>query len=275
MAKVILILVVFCTSILGAQDLYFPPNIGGQWEEISPGELNWCQDSLDALQQFLADKNSKAFIVLKDGKIVVEWYYDQFTEDSIWYWASAGKSLTAFLVGLAQEEGFLDISSPSSEFLGGAGWTSAGLTEESQITIWHQLTMTTGLDDSVTDSDCWESDCLQYLANAGTRWAYHNAPYTLLDSVIATATEMSINQYYLSRVGFPIGAIGSYVPVGYNSVFFSNARAMARFGLLMLAEGNWNGDQIMTDEVYFNQMINTSQKPEQILWLFMVVERPR
>jgi CubicO group peptidase (beta-lactamase class C family) len=34
---------------------------------------------------------------------------------------------------------------------------------------------------------------------------------------------------------------------------------MARFGLLMLNEGNWNGNQIMTDTVYFNQMTNTSQ----------------
>lgn len=34
---------------------------------------------------------------------------------------------------------------------------------------------------------------------------------------------------------------------------------MARFGLLILNQGNWNGNQIMTDPVYFNQMVNTSQ----------------
>lgn len=52
---------------------------------------------------------------------------------------------------------------------------------------------------------------------------------------------------------------GTFVPVGYNNVFFSNARSMARFGLLILNNGNWNGNQILTDTTYFNQMTTTSQ----------------
>ena len=34
---------------------------------------------------------------------------------------------------------------------------------------------------------------------------------------------------------------------------------MARFGSLILNKGNWNGNQIMTDTAYFNEMVNTSQ----------------
>jgi CubicO group peptidase (beta-lactamase class C family) len=34
---------------------------------------------------------------------------------------------------------------------------------------------------------------------------------------------------------------------------------MARFGLLILNNGNWNGNQILTDTAYFNQMTTTSQ----------------
>jgi len=45
-------------------------------------------------------------IEVKDGKIVLEKYFGTFTKDSLWYWASAGKTLTAFLVGKAQDEKF-------------------------------------------------------------------------------------------------------------------------------------------------------------------------
>jgi len=52
---------------------------------------------------------------------------------------------------------------------------------------------------------------------------------------------------------------GLYIQQANNVVFFSTARSMARFGLLILNNGNWNGNQIMTDANYFNEMVNTSQ----------------
>ncbi|HMR44935.1 MAG TPA: serine hydrolase, partial [Saprospiraceae bacterium] len=67
-----------------AQNLYFPPNSGNTWTTLDPSELNWCTDKLEDLYQFLDEKNSKAFIILKDGKIVVERYFDSFTKDSLW-----------------------------------------------------------------------------------------------------------------------------------------------------------------------------------------------
>ncbi|MFY7811159.1 MAG: serine hydrolase, partial [Flavobacterium sp.] len=119
-------------------------------------------------------------------------------------------------------------------------------------------TMTTGLNDGVTDSSCFTPSCLQYLAPAGTRWAYHNAPYTILDQVIANATGVTLNQYTTTKLKTPIGMTGSFFTVDNNNVFFSTARSMTRFGLLMLNNGNWNGTQILNSN-YFNQMINTSQ----------------
>jgi len=57
------------------------------------------------LRTYLDGNNTKAFLVLQDGRLVYEEYFEAFTRDSIWYWASAGKSLTAFLTGMAQQEG--------------------------------------------------------------------------------------------------------------------------------------------------------------------------
>lgn len=240
-----------------SQSLYFPPVAGNTWDTISPAVLGWCEDRITPMLDYLESKNTKAFIVLKDGKIVIEKYFGTFTQDSVWYWASAGKTLTAFAVGMAQQEGHLSITDTSSEYLG--SWTSCPPAKEDLITIRHQLTMTTGLDDQVADPYCTLQSCLQYKADAGTRWAYHNGPYTMLDKVIQQATGQTLNVYFTQKVKNPTGMSGAFFPSGYNNVFVSTPRSMARFGLLMLNKGNWNGTQILTDTSYFKQMVNTSQ----------------
>jgi CubicO group peptidase (beta-lactamase class C family) len=100
---------------------------------------------------------------------------------------------------------------------------------------------------------------LFYIADAGTRWAYHNAPYTLLSDVINNATGTTLNAYTTDKLKTPTGMTGLFVNIGYLNIFYSSARSMARFGLLMLNNGNWAGNQIMTDTAYFSQMVNTSQ----------------
>ena len=241
-----------------AQSYYFPPLSGNAWDTISPASLGWCHPQLDSLTDYLQSRDTKAFLVLKDGKIVVEEYFGSFTKDSLWYWASAGKSLTAFLVGMAQQEGYLSIDDTTSRIIG-PGWTSCTTAQEERITVRDQISMTTGLDDNVPDKDCTDPACLQYLADAGARWAYHNAPYTLLDTVLETATGQTLNMYLQQKVKAPTGMTGVFLKLGYNNVFFSTARSMARYGSLILNNGNWNGNQLMTDTAYFNQMVNTSQ----------------
>lgn len=148
---------------------------GPEWETVSPEFLGWCTEENDTFIEFLEVNNTKAFILLQDGKIAMEHYFGSFVQDSIWYWASAGKTHTAFLTGLAQEEGYLNIENQSSDFLG-EGWTECPPKKEALINVRNQLTMTSGLDDGVEDPYCTLDTCLQYLADAGTRWAYHNAP---------------------------------------------------------------------------------------------------
>lgn len=242
-----------------AQNLYFPPLTGNAWDTLSPQSLGWCDQYLDTLNAYLQINNTKAFLLLKDGKMVHEKYFGTFTRDSLWYWASAGKTLTSFAVGMAQQEGFLNITDTTSDYIG-TGWTNCTPQQEEKITICHQLTMTTGLDDGVADNHCTLDTCMVYLADAGTRWAYHNAPYTMLDSVIESATGMNLNSYLTTRLKIPTGMDGLFLMVDYDNVFFSRPRSMARFGLMILNHGNWNGTQIMTDTTYFHDMINTSQQ---------------
>lgn len=242
-----------------SQNLYFPPLSTTQpWDTLSGSSLGWCVNYVDSLYDFLDQNNTKGFILLKDGKIVLEKYFGTFTADSLWYWASAGKTLTAFLIGKAQEENYLQITDSTHKYLG-PGWTSCSLTQEEKITIWHQLTMTSGFDDAVPDPYCTADTCLICLTGAGLRWAYHNAPYTLLDGVLGNATGQSLNSYTNSRLKIKTGISGLWLPLGYNNVYFSNVRSMARYGLLAQNHFIWQNDTLLFDSAFKNQMVNTSQ----------------
>ncbi len=243
--------------------LYFPPN-SSSWESVSPASLGWNTNKLEELNTFLEDNNSRAFIILKDGKIVVEEYYGKqfdnvtnFSASSNWYWASAGKTLTSVLAGIAEEQGSLNFDVKTSDYLG-TGWTSLTPTQENKITVRHQLTMTTGLDDAVTNPDCTTPACLTFKAEPGTRWAYHNAPYTLLDEVIASSTGKSLNTFLNDNLKNIIGMDGLYIQTGDNNVYYSTARSMARFGLLLLNKGKWNDVQVVSTE-YVELLSTTSQ----------------
>ena len=261
MKRLVFVILFLCVKCINgySQPLYFPPtNNNLPWDTISPITLNWCPDKIDSLYSYLSDQDTKGFIVLKDGRIVLEKYFGTFAKDSLWYWASAGKTLTSFLVGKAQEENYLSISDTTSDYLG-LGWTNCPLLKERKITIENQLTMTTGLDDLVPDNHCTIDTCLNYIADAGTRWAYHNAPYTLLEDVITNATNLSINNYTQAKLKSPTGMDGFWYTSGYNNIFASTARSMARFGLLAQSDFIWNNDTLLKDTVYRQQMVNTSQ----------------
>lgn len=247
-----------CIGGARSQPLYFPPLVGNTWETTDPASLGWCADRIDSLYAYLEAHHTKGFIVLKDGRIVLERYFGTFTQDSLWYWASAGKTLTSLLTGIAQEEGFLDIDLPTSTYLG-TGWSNEPPDKEALITVRHQLTMTSGLDDGVPDNHCTLDTCLQYLADAGTRWAYHNAPYTLLDPVITAATGQNFSTYFNARIRNPIGMGGLWVTSDYDHVYVSKVRGMARYGLLALNGFIWNGDTLIHDTAYVQAMTHPSQ----------------
>lgn len=238
-----------------AQPLYFPPASNNAWERLSRTELGWCQDKLDSLVAFAARTDTKALIILKDGKIALEQYYGAFTRDSLWYWASAGKTVTATLVGMAQHEGLMDITTSSANYLG-RGWSSCTPQQEDAITVRHHLTMTTGIGFDRGNDNCTTPDCLRYRAAPGTIWDYHNACYLLLQDMIAKATSTTFQLYYTRKLAQPLGMGGAW----FNGVLYSKPLAMARFGLLILAGGVWNGDTIIKDRRYFDDMINTSQQ---------------
>lgn len=238
--------------------LYFPPIDSDEWETISPEVLGWNPTNLQVLLDFLNERETKAFIVLKEGKIAIEWYGGGANENTNLPWNSAGKTLSAFMVGIAQQEGFLNIDNSSQNYLDN-GWSSLTDSQELNITVKQHLTMTTGLDYTVANLNCHDSDCLYYLNAPDSFWYYHNAAYTLTQNIIEGATDTSFNTFFNEQLKHRIGMQGTWLNVGYNKVYFSNARSMARFGLLNLNKGLWNTAPILNDLNYVTEMTNSSQ----------------
>ncbi|MGX7668285.1 serine hydrolase domain-containing protein [Flavobacterium pedocola] len=234
--------------------MYFPPLSGNTWETKSIADLGWNAAASQPLLDYLVLKNSKSFIILVNGRIVMENYFNGHSATSNWYWASAGKTLTATTTGIAEQEGFINSNNKVSDYLGN-GWTSAALDKENLITCRHLLTMTSGLNDALGDNVSPSN--LQYTADAGTRWAYHNV-YVKLQDVVANATGQSWSSYFNVKLRDKIGMNGSWIPNGDLSVYWSNTRSMARFGLLALNQGKWNENQIVNTP-FFNNATATSQ----------------
>jgi CubicO group peptidase (beta-lactamase class C family) len=236
------------------ESMYFPPSNSDVWETKSVSSLGWHQEKIQDLLNYLQQKNSKSFMILQNGRIVMENYFSGHTATTRWYWASAGNTLTSTVTSSAEQEGFLNINNKVSAYIG-TGWTSAPLAKENLITCKNLLTMTSGLDDSLGD-DVSPAN-LKYKADAGTRWAYHNV-YVKLQDLVAAATGQTWTQYFNTKLRDKIGMTGNWVQSGDNSVYWSTTRSMARFGLLALNNGNWNGNQII-NPAYFQSATNTSQ----------------
>ena len=239
-----------------SEEMYFPPNNSDEWETIEPMDLQWNTDKEQELISFLEEKHTKGFMILKNGRIVREWYFDDFKKNSLWYWASAGKTLTAFTLGIAQAQQYLSITDTTATYLG-LGWTSLNADKEQKITLKHQLSMTSGL--NYLEFDCTSPDCLTYVSDAGEKWSYHNGPYTLLQEVIANAVNDTFDHYFATQLKDKIGMDGFWFVSGQNHVYYSPLRSMARFGILNLNNGVWKNELLLEDTSYLNAMKNSSQ----------------
>lgn len=237
----------------GNDTLYFPPVNSTTWATVSPAGLGWNTTAITDLKNFLADKHSKSFMILVNGRIAMEEYFNGHNATATWPWNSAGKTLVATTTGIAQQEGLLEINNKVSQYLG-TGWTSEPIDKENLITSRHLLTMTSGLNDA---SNLVIKANMTYLADAGTRWSYSNVFQKLMD-VVAAASNRGFETYFNEKLKNKIGMDGFWNNGLIFTIYHSNTRSMARFGLLALNKGKWQSEQVI-NEAFFNESISTSQ----------------
>lgn len=233
--------------------MYFPENSSTEWEIMAPSDLGWNTTNMTDLRNYLISKNTKSFMILVNGRIVMEEYFNGHTAASEWEWNSAGKTLLATTVGIAQQEGLLNINNKVSDYLG-VSWTNESPEKEALITCKHLLTMTSGINDQ---SQLIIKPNLTYISDAGTRWSYSNVFQKLFD-VVASASNMGFETYYNQKLKTKIGMDGYWNKGTIYTIYHSTTRSMARFGLFILNKGKWKDEQVLND-AYFYESSNSSQ----------------
>lgn len=249
---------------------YFPP-AEGEWAPIAPPAAGWNEQKLNEALEFAGKNKSSGVVVLHHGRILAErhWELDlvkgnyarvvrgrdpagHVIEDT----ASIQKSVAALLVGLARHDGFLNLEDPVQKYLGG-GWSKASPAQENQITVRHLLTMTSGLTEE-----------LGFEAPPGTVWRYNDPVYQRILRVLETAMKKPVDELTRTRLAERIGirssgwvrrpaaTAGNGNPIGYATT----ARDLARLGLLILAEGQWNGETVIPDQEFLRAMQTPSQE---------------
>lgn len=256
-----------------AADLYFPPR-SDAWERVDPEHVGWDAAKLEEALDFAGQHHASGVVVLLNGRILAERHWSmensatrrEYTAPvssppiaamphAIEDVASVQKSVVSVLVGIAQERGLLKLDDKVTEYLG-EGWSAAAAEQEQDITIRHLLTMTSGL--SVRGG---------FDSPAGTKWAYNTQIYARTVDVLERASGLDRHELTRRWLTAPLGMDHSqWISRGSPKVrranafgFATTARDLARFGLLMLAEGSWSGTTVFRDQQYRRDATSSSQ----------------
>ncbi len=226
----------------------------------------------DSLSSLLDELQSVALVVIKDGELLQEHYWDGYGDASFSNSFSVAKSITSLLIGAAIKEGKIRcVDQPVGDFLPEYKDVLAA-----RLTIRHLLTMSSGSDWdesyanplSVTTEAYYGSNLYKTATSAkiikepGTYHAYKSGDTELLGLIVEKATGKSLAAYAAEKLWQPLGAeqpaLWSTDKKGGHAkaycCFNTNARDFARIGQLMLDSGRWKGAEII-DSAYYTQSI--------------------
>jgi CubicO group peptidase (beta-lactamase class C family) len=218
-------------------------------------------------EQFLEATDTKAFLVVHHDRLVYERYLNGAEREDRQTSFSAAKSVLATLVGLAVDEGLIEsVDDPVTDYVPELAERDGRF---DRITLRHLLTMSSGI--SYQEQGLpWSDDALTYYGTdlrelalqhteiaepPGRTWNYDNYNPLLLGLVLERASGASVSEFMSTRLWRPLGAEAdaSWSLDSTGSGFEKmesgvNARPVdfARLGLLMLHQGHWNGQRILS-----------------------------
>ncbi|MEM7360827.1 MAG: serine hydrolase [Pseudomonadota bacterium] len=191
-------------------------NVG---EQIDP---EWELDGQSwNIQSYMEDQHAAGVIVIHDGKIRLEEYQRDFSDEQLWTSFSVAKSLTSSLVGAAIKDGYIDsMQDPLTKYipqLAGSGYEG--------VTVEHLLTMKSGVrwneDYGDPESDVAKFSLvkpedgldpvvvymrtLESEAKPGRRWQYNTGETNLIGVLVANATGKTLSEYLSEKIWQPYG----------------------------------------------------------------------
>ena len=220
-------------------------------------------DLSERLRTSLEKNRSVAFLIAQHGEVTYEEYWDGYGEGSQSNSFSMAKSITTMLVQCAIQDGFIESwDAKAIEFLPELKGEYAD-----ELTLRNLSTMTAGLDFNehytnpfdITAKLYYGSDVEKLMLenvpviDKPSSYEYQSGATQLLGLALMKATGKSMAEYASEKLWKPLGA--SHAAEWHLDTedgkelafccFNSNARDFARFGQMMLQDGNYNGEQIL------------------------------
>jgi CubicO group peptidase (beta-lactamase class C family) len=221
------------------------------------------------LDKFLRETDTLAFVVVHHDRLVRERYFGGATRDTLQTSFSAAKSFASTLVGIAIDERLIgSVDDRITEYL---PELAARDPKFRKITLRDLLTMSSGIryreggfpslgDDTYTyygvDLRDIALNRIRIEGPPGIAWQYNNYHPLLLGLALERATGTSVSDFMATRLWQPLGAEADATwnldseRSGFEKMESGlNARAVdyARFGLLFLHNGEWNGRRIVSE----------------------------
>ena len=218
-----------------------------------------------------------AFLVVKDGKLLYENYWDGWNADSTFNSFSVAKSVVSTLTGIAIDKGHIQsVFDPVSKYL-----PEYAEGEKAKLNLRHLLTMSTGLDYSESGGDPFSSNAKAYYGKdlqstidelevdspIGEDFVYISGSTQIMGWVLEAATGKTLDVLANEWLWTPLGNEhdsywGKDREDGTIKSFcchYSVARDFARLGQLYLDGGKWKGEQIVSEE-----FVSASLKPAKL-----------
>jgi CubicO group peptidase (beta-lactamase class C family) len=223
-------------------------------------EVRQTSPEMSDLLAYVQNHNSTGFVVIQDGKVLIDETWPAPTGDAMFAnfiygrtadgalledVASQQKSFVALLVAVAIDKGLLDIQQPVSTYLG-HGWSKASPDQEAQIKVIDVLNMSSGLDDR-----------FNYVAPPQTVFFYNTPVYAITKGIVTAAAHQSLETITRDWLTGPTGMVntdwrqrpGALASVGNATGLVTTPHDVAKFGEMVLHDGvAENGARVVSSE---------------------------
>lgn len=242
------------------------------WKYASPEDVGMDSSTLEDMVEDIESQPSNiqldSVVVIKDGYIVFERYFNDYTKETPHIIYSCTKSFVSTIFGIAHENGA--IPSLDTRLLDIFPDTQPANVDEwkKSITIMNLLMMSAGFEARDSWLYQWEKlgnlheapDAVEYTLNLtmefepGSRFEYTNAVSHLLSCIITEKTGVSAAEYGQEHLFGPLGITLHQWDTdnmgrnwGYNRIYIT-PQDMGKLGFLFLHGGEWDGEQIISSD---------------------------
>jgi CubicO group peptidase (beta-lactamase class C family) len=237
------------------------------WPASAPEAQGWDSSRLAEGLQAIQENGTAihSLMIVIRGTVILDTYFYPYDGSTYHDLGSVTKSVMTTLIGIAADQGKLDLDAPVVSFFPGRNIANND-ERKARMTLRHLASNTSGLDCDPTQGEITQQqmrqsgDWVQFvldrqmLFEPGTHFAYCSPGLHLLSAILKQATGLSALDFAranlfgplgIEAVDWPYDAAGNNHGWGDLSLYPSDA---ARIGQLFLQQGEWQGRQIVSRE---------------------------